>query len=136
MSLWHETHKEYLRQKAREWRLANPERARRNVAEWRNKNRDRQRQLQRDWYRRKYVANTYGVPVGWYEAQVEKQNGLCAICGNPPQGRRKRLVVDHDHVTGKVRELLCDSCNTALHRVETVPDWEHKARTYLNRHVQ
>ena len=42
--------------------------------------------------------------------QLEQDN-RCAICGAMP---KKPLFVDHCHVTGKVRGLLCVSCNTAL----------------------
>ena len=49
---------------------------------------------------------------------VEKQNGVCAICGNPEtatsHGTIRRLSVDHDHETGEVRGLLCSKCNFAL----------------------
>ena len=41
------------------------------------------------------------------------QAGLCAICLEENDSDRK-LAVDHDHVTGKIRGLLCNRCNTAL----------------------
>lgn len=45
--------------------------------------------------------------------QVWRQcNGICGICGG--SGNGKSLHVDHDHVTGKVRAMLCQSCNTLL----------------------
>lgn len=37
---------------------------------------------------------------------------VCAICGRPPV--KRRLCIDHDHVTGKIRGLLCNSCNRML----------------------
>lgn len=51
---------------------------------------------------------------------VEAQDGLCAICGRPEttrscaSGEPRRLSVDHDHVTGQVRGLLCHGCNVAI----------------------
>lgn len=48
-----------------------------------------------------------------YERLSLIQNGSCAICGKK-ETESKKLVVDHNHKTGKVRGLLCHSCNTAL----------------------
>jgi hypothetical protein len=56
-----------------------------------------------------------GLSVEEYDAMLKAQGGGCAICGNPPKTRR--LDVDHDHKTGKVRGLLCHRCNRAL------PNW-------------
>ena len=47
-----------------------------------------------------------------YDEMLEKQNGVCAICGKEPNG--KRLHVDHCHETGVVRGLLCFRCNFGL----------------------
>jgi hypothetical protein len=47
-----------------------------------------------------------------YSEMLIAQGGVCAVCGKPPD--RYRLCVDHDHETGKVRALLCHSCNRAL----------------------
>ena len=47
-----------------------------------------------------------------YDQMFDKQNGNCAICGLPELTRR--LAVDHNHKTGKVRALLCLRCNMEL----------------------
>jgi hypothetical protein len=47
-----------------------------------------------------------------YQAMLIKQHGTCAICSKPT-GKR-RLDIDHDHDTGKVRGLLCLNCNRAI----------------------
>lgn len=62
----------------------------------------------------KYMLHRYGLTIEQYKAMVEAQHGVCKICGRPPCDRWKRLHVDHNHVTGKVRGLLCHHCNTAL----------------------
>jgi len=56
----------------------------------------------------------YGITGIEYEKLMNNQNNKCAICGKEPNGYYKRLGVDHDHVTGKVRGLLCPNCNTAV----------------------
>lgn len=42
------------------------------------------------------------------------QMGRCAICGKHERRFKKRLAVDHNHKTGKVRSLLCFPCNRFL----------------------
>jgi hypothetical protein len=54
----------------------------------------------------------YNITLEDYNALFQKQKGVCAICKRPPNG--KRLTVDHDHKTGRVRGLLHDWCNRAL----------------------
>lgn len=50
-----------------------------------------------------------------YDRLFSLQKGKCAICMQPQNSsRNKALAVDHDHTTGKVRGLLCDTCNRAL----------------------
>jgi Recombination endonuclease VII len=57
------------------------------------------------------LLKRYGMSLPEYELRLARQNGVCAICRKNPKGL---LCVDHCHVTGKVRGLLCRKCNTAL----------------------
>lgn len=54
----------------------------------------------------------YGLTLAQYEALRAAQGFVCAICLKP--SRVRRLAVDHDHVTGAVRGLLCRRCNYDL----------------------
>lgn len=56
----------------------------------------------------------YGISWREYDAMMEKQEGKCLICLQIP----KRYNVDHCHVTGKVRGLLCSRCNGVLEFIE------------------
>lgn len=66
------------------------------------------------------IARRYGLEPSWYADTLVRQDGGCAICGEPPNG--KRLHVDHDHshcAAGRgcpacVRGLLCSPCNTGI----------------------
>src|SRR6266700_1855471 len=70
------------------------------------------------------LKSKYGIDMVEYRRLFEAQGGVCAICKLPPLCANKRdqvLHVDHDHVTGKIRALLCHSCNHLIgHAKESV----------------
>jgi len=76
----------------------------------------------------------YGLTAAAYAALLELQGGVCAICGRPEtivdtrRGIVRRLCVDHDHTTNRVRGLLCHRCNVNLGYWEPFAD---KAAAYL-----
>ena len=78
---------------------------------------------------RRYVRE-YGLEPGQYEEMLVKQRGGCAICGRP--AGKKRLHVDHDHRTKKVRGLLCFQCNTSLGYMGENRENLARAADYLN----
>lgn len=57
-----------------------------------------------------------GLTPDEFAARLEAQGGVCAICRSRDVnlGPGGRLMIDHDHVTGRVRGLLCGACNTWL----------------------
>ncbi len=57
-----------------------------------------------------------GINLTWegYLTMLQRQDNKCAICKIPAKGLKKALAVDHDHATGKIRGLLCNSCNQML----------------------
>ncbi len=69
-------------------------------------------------YRKRVLNNSllrkYGITLKQYKRLVKRGGGLCDICGDSPKGRWSKLNIDHDHRTGKVRGLLCHTCNTGL----------------------
>lgn len=61
------------------------------------------------------LKSAYGITLEDYEQMLFLQNGLCAICKtNTPNGKDSVFHVDHNHNTGKVRGLLCHSCNVGI----------------------
>lgn len=58
------------------------------------------------------LERRWEMEPGQYQYMLTAQAGVCAICAEPPI--IKALRVDHDHVTGKIRGLLCDACNWGL----------------------
>lgn len=82
-------------------------------------------------YRRRYLlAKKYGMTLDAYDALLEAQGGVCAICGEAGADA-KMLAVDHDHNTGKVRGLLCDKCNQGIGLFRDDPELMAKAIQYI-----
>ena len=69
-------------------------------------------------HRNCYLKRNYNITLEQYNTMFIFQGGVCAICGCPEitkvKNVIKRLSVDHNHITGKVRGLLCMKCNQAL----------------------
>jgi hypothetical protein len=83
--------------------------------------------------RRSYLKRKYGVTPEWYDEQLAAQGGGCAICGKPPRDDIA-LHVDHDHVTGAIRQLCCFGCNNLLGDAGDDADLLTRAASYLLRH--
>lgn len=56
----------------------------------------------------------YGITYEQWESMREKENFSCMICGISEEEIGRKLDVDHCHISGKVRGVLCNLCNTAL----------------------
>ncbi len=75
------------------------------------------------------LKRAYGISLEDYTAMLLKQGGVCAICeGACTSGR---LSVDHCHNTGRVRGLLCRTCNTAIGLLDDSPTLVAVALKYL-----
>jgi Recombination endonuclease VII len=55
-----------------------------------------------------------GIRLDDYNRMLKEQNESCAVCLIPAAEFNKRLAVDHNHMTGQIRGLLCTRCNIAL----------------------
>ena len=69
--------------------------------------------------RAKNLKSRFDMTIEQYNIIFLKQKGKCVICQKSETIKDKRgsvkwLSIDHDHNTGKVRGLLCNSCNTGL----------------------
>jgi hypothetical protein len=71
----------------------------------------------------------YGISMREHKAMLARQRGVCAICRR--QSGRAALGVDHCHKTGKVRGLLCPSCNFGLGFFRDDPSLTRAATAYL-----
>ena len=90
-----------------------------------HKNRERRRKTSY-----KYVLRTsYGMTVEDYNSMCEQQNNKCLLCEE-----EKKLVVDHCHSSGKVRGLLCGTCNTGLGSMKDSVSILGRAIEYIKTH--
>lgn len=88
---------------------------------------------------RRWLMRKYGITPEIYEEMYLAQGGVCATCRRPETAVHhhtltpKALAVDHCHVTGKVRGLLCWGCNAVLGRVKDDPNTLRAMAAYLER---
>ncbi len=95
VSGWSTEKKELNYQNQRKWEKNNAERHKRNV-------------------RKSDLKNKYGITIEYFENLLLEQDYLCKICNKEETSKTRILSVDHCHVTGKVRGLLCSFCNTGI----------------------
>lgn len=88
--------------------------------------------------RRSSLVRKYGITVEDYERILAEQGGVCAVCGDPERTTHRgsaspwSLSVDHDHVTGRVRGLLCTPCNRGIGFLRDDPSIMRRALEYLD----
>ncbi len=100
-----------LRASRRKWREANPR-----------------------LHKARHIKNRYGVALEEYEAMVQDADGKCPICGEAQSPPFEVLDLDHDHITGKVRGLLCRACNLALGGARDDPRILRALADYIEHH--
>ena len=81
-----------------------------------------------DHYQRKY-----GISYDQVKVMLEERNYKCDICNQESDHRYDKLCVDHNHKTGKVRGMLCFSCNTLIGNGKDDPSILDNAAKYLRR---
>jgi len=118
--------KDIARQRTQRWREDNPERYAENLRRFKEKG--GMKRTLRKWH----LRTKYGLTPEHYEEMLERQGGGCAICGKPPGDTA--LHVDHCHETGRVRGLLCFSCNAGLGQFKHDPELLEAALTYAAVH--
>jgi Recombination endonuclease VII len=75
--------------------------------------------------------SAYKMTAFEYQLRLKEQGGVCAICRKPPDSRP--LVIDHCHITGIIRGLLHQKCNTAIGLLGDNPELLRNAATYLEK---
>jgi len=88
-----------------------------------------ERQKYHQW--KHYLGKKYGLSPSEYGEWMIAQDGRCAICLTSDPAPWDQLSVDHDHVTGRVRGLLCMRCNSCIGQAGDDPERLRKAVRYL-----
>lgn len=136
---------EYLeRQRLRRSTPEEKEKARIKSKLWRATERGRQYKKEyratqefKDARRNQLLLKNFGITLERYKEMLAEQNGVCAICLEPERfalkGNLHSLAVDHCHVTGKIRGLLCKCCNQAIGQLRDNVENLKRAIEYLSR---
>lgn len=113
-----------------------------NRSEYRAKNREKLRESGNRYYhnnkskvrattRKSQLKNDFNITPDDYKKMLMSQDGKCKICGKSEKIINRGLAVDHCHETGRVRGLLCNSCNLGLGKFKDSIEVLEKALEYL-----
>ena len=101
---------------------------------WKDNNRERARISQRA----RNLKHRFGITLEEYAALFKKQGNRCAICAavsnkTAGSGTYWNFSVDHCHVSGKIRGILCNRCNRSIGLFEDDATLLREAAKYLDR---
>jgi len=80
------------------------------------------------YWEEKMRFDRYGITKEIYIATLDEQKGSCYACSST-----HKLCIDHDHLTGKVRGILCHNCNVSLGLLKDNKETLEKLIKYLNK---
>jgi uncharacterized protein GlcG (DUF336 family) len=123
---YYAAHKEKILARSKAYNAAHKE----EIIAWHKAWYDAHKEEQAAWMKIYKLKQNFGLTLAEYDKMLESQGGVCKICGGVGLSG-KRLSVDHDHETGKVRGLLCSKCNTAIGLLDDDPKTFLKASLYL-----
>lgn len=142
---WQKENKEKVAVYNKRYREGNKKKLAAHGKRYREANRKKEAARQKRWYEANkdkiaayYEANKeriaarkrkrlYGITLEEWKTLKAKQNNRCAICG-----KKKKLHVDHCHIKGRVRGLLCANCNTALGKFQDSLEILERAAQYVS----
>jgi hypothetical protein len=78
------------------------------------------------------ILKKYGLTRKEYDEIFSKQMGKCTICQRHQSELSCKLCVDHNHITGEIRGLLCRNCNLILGNSKESPTILSNCINYLN----
>ena|SRR5215469_11271922 len=123
------------------WQRDNQKRFRARTNAWRRRRRavgietweQRNRVARNLIAKRHRFKKLYGMTLEQWEEMFDRQGRSCAICRSSHPRSSRGWHVDHDHKTGRVRAILCVSCNLVLGFVEEQERWLLSVVDYVRR---
>lgn len=109
---WHAANREHVKAQRHEWYLANRDKV---LAD----------------SKIRHVAKMFGLTVEAYQKLMDARS-RCSICDDILT--KETAVLDHCHITNKVRDVLCRKCNKALGLMKDNADQLRRAADYLEKH--
>ena len=90
----------------------------------------------RKYAREHHLHTRYGLTIDDYNKMLSNQKGVCKICkALPTTSSNNKLAVDHCHISGDVRGLLCTRCNVVIGQIENIAHLYDKINDYLGHRV-
>lgn len=65
-----------------------------------------------------------------YFIKLKKDSEICQLCGYKPESHLS-LVIDHEHLSKKIRGVLCQNCNHGLGKFRDNPELMRKAANWI-----
>jgi hypothetical protein len=112
-SRYYLANKEKILKRQKQYKINNPDKVSEHNKARRLRHGDNIKELDKK-YNNNRLPHKYGITIEQYNEIFDKQGGKCSICGRHQSDLRRRLCVDHNHATGKIRGLLCNKCNFIL----------------------
>jgi hypothetical protein len=113
-----------------QWNKDNIEKVRKYQALWKSQNPEKMENFSLS----SHLRRSYNIDIEGYKRLLSEQDDGCAICGTKKCRTGYRLAIDHDHMTGKIRGLLCQSCNIGIGGLKDDIELLKKALKYLEKH--
>jgi len=134
---YYKDNEEHIKQHRKQYYKDNSERLNKNRRQDYKKNGEKIKEWTKQWQKNNpdkmkaiRLKHYYGLSHENWLKMWDNQEGRCAICGeffsNPSEA-----FVDHDHITGEIRGLLCKKCNFGLGNFNDNPEIMKKAIKYI-----
>lgn len=79
-----------------------------------------------------HLKRKYGLTLAAFDALFNAQGRVCRCCGSSDPKYKYGWCVDHDHVTGEIRGIVCHDCNVGIGRLGDTLEGVQRAVIYLS----